>query len=65
MHNFSYATLKKLKKNYNYDDWGKNRNPFTAIIEFLKKNKNFREDSSFRYKSFASNLYRSVLTKVK
>ena len=65
VHNFSYATLKKLKKNYNYDDWGKNRNPLTAIKEFLKKNKNYKEDSSFRHKSFASNLYRSVLTKVK
>ncbi len=60
---FEKKKISKLKKSYRFKEWGKNNNPMTATLEFLKKNKNFKIDKSLNYKSFCTSTFNGFLKK--
>ena len=52
------------KKHINKDrNFGKGNNPYTAVNEFLKKNKNFKIDYYFENKSFITGCFNGFLKK--
>lgn len=46
-------------------EWSKGNNPFNAIVEFLKKNKNFKIDKTINFKQLLTNNPNGYLRKIK
>jgi cephalosporin hydroxylase len=62
---FSNKSINKISKLYQYKPFGKNSNPYTAIKEFLKDNKNFTVNQEPFKKALISNCYYGFLKKIK
>ena len=55
-----FVNKKHINKNRNF---GKGNNPYTAVNEFLKKNKNFEIDRYYENKSFITGCFNGFLKK--
>lgn len=62
---FHEKQISKLAKLYQYKPFGKKSNPYTAISEFLKDNKNFQINDKFHKKALISNCNSGFLKRVK
>lgn len=57
-----FVKKKHINRNRNFS---KGNNPFTAVNEFLKKNKNFKIDFYYENKSFITGCFNGFLKKIK
>ena len=53
------------KQKHRKREWHKGNNPYNAIVEFLKKNKNFKIDKTINFKQLLTNNPNGYLKKIK